>query len=401
MLLTSVDRTAGRDTPQRKTMHANRLLKTNLATMATMAALLGLAACSPPREAPPAAPPPSVTVLKLQAAPLVLSDALPGRVAAFRTADIRPQVGGIVLRRLFEQGADVKAGQKLFQLNAAPFQADADAAAAALQSAIATANRAGVQAERLKPLMEADAISRQAYDDAVAQREQAVANVAQARAALARRRLDLAFASIDAPIAGRIGSELVSEGALVGALDAAPMARIEQIDKVYVDVRQPAARLAALQAAGADGVDKLPVTILGADGKAYAQTGRIVFSGTSIDAGTGDATIRVLVNNPQRALLPGMFVRARIARARDAEGLLVPQQAVLRAGDGRAQAWVLDQANKASLRPLEVGDVIDHQYVVSRGLKAGETVVIEGQERLQPGSAATPQAWRRAPAAAH
>lgn len=376
-------------------MHPNRLLKTPLATMA---ALLGLAACSPPQPAPPAAPPPSVTVLKLQAAPLVLSDELPGRVAAFRTADIRPQVGGIVLRRLFEQGADVKAGQKLFQLNAAPFQAEADAAAAALQSAQATANRAGVQAERLKPLMEADAISRQAYDDAVAQREQAVASVAQARAALARRRLDLAFASIDAPIAGRIGSELVTEGALVGTTDTAAMARIEQIDKVYVDVHQPAARLAALQAAGAgaSGIDKLPVTILGADGKAYAQTGRIVYSGTSIDAGTGDAIIRVLVDNPQRALLPGMFVRARIARGQEARGLLVPQQAVLRAGDGQAQAWVLDQANKASLRPLEVGDVIDHQYVVSKGLKAGETVVVEGQERLQAGSAATPKTWRPA-----
>lgn len=377
-------------------MHPNRPLKSSLAIMAS---LLGLAACSQPSQSPPAAPPPSVTVFKLQAAPLVLSDELPGRVAAFRTADIRPQVGGIVLRRLFEQGMDVKAGQKLFQLNAAPFQAEADAAAAALQSALATANRAGVQAERLTPLMEADAISRQAYDDAVAQREQAVAGVAQARAALARRRLDLAFASIDAPIAGRIGSELVTEGALVGTADTAPMARIEQIDKVYVDVRQPAARLAALQAAdvgaGPGGIEKLPVTILGADGKAATQTGRIVYSGTSIDAGTGDATIRVLVDNPQRQLLPGMFVRARLARAQVPDGLLVPQQAVLRAGDGRAQAWVLDQANKASLRPVEVGEVIDHQYVVSKGLKAGDTLVVEGQERLQAGSIATPQAWQR------
>lgn len=372
-------------------MHANRPYTT---TLAIAAALLGLAACSKPQEAPPAAPPPSVTVLKLQAAPVVLSDELPGRVAAFRTADIRPQVGGIVLRRLFEQGADVKPGQKLFQLNAAPFQAEADAAAAALQSAVVTANRAGVQAERLKPLMEADAISRQAYDDAVAQREQAVASVAQARAALARRRLDLAFASIDAPIAGRIGSELVTEGALVGTADTAPMARIEQIDKVYVDVRQPAAALMAR----ADAAGKLPVTILGADGKPYAQTGRILYSGTSIDAGTGDATIRVLVDNPQRALLPGMFVRARIPRASVPDGLLVPQQAVLRAGDGQAQAWVLDRSNKASLRPVEVGDVIDHQYVVSSGLKAGDTLVVEGQERLQPGVAATPQAWQRAAA---
>ncbi|WP_215409103.1 efflux RND transporter periplasmic adaptor subunit [Janthinobacterium sp. JC611] len=378
--------------------------------MLIAAALLSLAACSKPAPQEGAAPPAAavaVTVLKLQAAPVVLSDELPGRVAAFRTADIRPQVGGIVLRRQFEQGADVKAGQKLFQLNPAPFQAEVDSAAAALQHAVATAKRAGSQAERLKPLVEADAISRQAYDDAVAQREQAVATVAQARASLARRRLDLAFASIEAPIAGRIGPELVTEGALVGMADATPMARIQQIDKVYVDVRQPAAALAALQAAGADGADgkgggadKLPVTILGADGRPHPVTGRILFSGISVDAGTGDAVIRVLVDNPQRQLLPGMFVRARIARAVRPDGVLLPQQAVLRASDGQAQAWVLDGQHKASLKPISVGDVVNHQYVVSGGLKAGDTVVIEGQERLQPGATAAPQPWKRAAAVA-
>lgn len=378
-------------------MHPSHLTKKN---MLIAAALLSLAACSKPAPEEGAAPPAAVTVLKLQAAPVVLSDELPGRVAAFRTADIRPQVGGIVLRRQFDQGAEVKAGQKLFQLNPAPFQADVDSAAAALQHAVATANRASSQADRLKPLVEADAISRQAYDDAVAQREQAVATVAQARAALARRRLDLAFASIEAPIAGRIGSELVTEGALVGLADATPMARIQQIDKVYVDVRQPAAALAALQASGTGGADKLPVTILGADGQPHPVTGRILFSGISVDAGTGDAVIRVLVDNPQRQLLPGMFVRARIARAVQANGVLLPQQAVLHSSGGQAQAWVLDGTNKASLKPISVGDVIDHQYVVNGGLKAGETVVIEGQERLQPGATAAPQQWKRAAAVA-
>ena len=381
-------------------MHPSHFTKKN---MLIAAALLSLAACSKPAPDEAAAPPAAVTVLKLQAAPVVLSDELPGRVAAFRTADIRPQVGGIVLRRQFEQGADVTAGQKLFQLNPAPFQADVDSAAAALQHAVATANRASSQADRLKPLVEADAISRQAYDDAVAQREQAVATVAQARATLARRRLDLAFASVEAPIAGRIGSELVTEGALVGLADATPMARIQQIDKVYVDVRQPAAALAALRAAGSDGnggADKLPVTILGADGRPHPVTGRILFSGISIDAGTGDATIRVLVDNPQRQLLPGMFVRARIARAVQENGVLLPQQAVLRGSDGQAQAWVLDGAHKASLKPIAVGDVVNHQYVVSGGLKAGDTVVIEGQERLQPGATAAPQPWKPAVVAA-
>lgn len=378
-------------------MHPSHFTKKN---MLIAAALLSLAACSKPAPEEAAAPPAAVTVLKLQAAPVVLSDELPGRVAAFRTADIRPQVGGIVLRRQFEQGADVTAGQKLFQLNPAPFQADVDSAAAALQHAVATANRASSQAERLKPLVEADAISRQAYDDAVAQREQAVATVAQARASLARRRLDLAFASIEAPIAGRIGSELVTEGALVGVADAAPMARIQQIDKVYVDVRQPAAALAALQASGTGGADKLPVTILGADGQPHPVTGRILFSGISVDAGTGDAVIRVLVDNPRRQLLPGMFVRARIARAVQANGVLLPQQAVLHSSGGQAQAWVLDGTNKASLKTIAVGDVVEHQYVVNGGLKAGDTVVIEGQERLQPGATAAPQPWKPAVVAA-
>ncbi|MCC7705495.1 efflux RND transporter periplasmic adaptor subunit [Janthinobacterium sp. GW460P] len=378
-------------------MHPSHFTKKN---MLIAAALLSLAACSKPAPEEAAAPPAAVTVLKLQAAPVVLSDELPGRVAAFRTADIRPQVGGIVLRRQFEQGADVTAGQKLFQLNPAPFQAEVDSAAAALQHAVATANRASSQAERLKPLVEADAISRQAYDDAVAQREQAVATVAQARASLARRRLDLAFASIEAPIAGRIGSELVTEGALVGVADAAPMARIQQIDKVYVDVRQPAAALAALQASGTGGADKLPVTILGADGQPHPVTGRILFSGISVDAGTGDAVIRVLVDNPRRQLLPGMFVRARIARAVQANGVLLPQQAVLHSSGGQAQAWVLDGTNKASLKTIAVGDVVEHQYVVNGGLKAGDTVVIEGQERLQPGATAAPQPWKPAVVAA-
>ncbi|KAB8044609.1 efflux RND transporter periplasmic adaptor subunit [Janthinobacterium aquaticum] len=369
----------------------------SLKTTVIVAALLSLAACgrsAPPAQAAPEAPPAAVTVIKVQSEPVLRSDELPGRVAALRTADIRPQVSGIVLRRLFEQGAEVKAGQKLFQLNAAPFQADADAADAALQQALATSRRAMQQAERLQPLMEADAVSRQAYDDAVAQRDQAVASVAQARAALARRRLDLAFASIEAPIAGRIGSELVTEGALVGQADTNPMARIEQIDKVYVDVRQRATSLAAGAATAQ------PVTIIGADGKPYPHSGKVLFAGTSVDAGTGDTIVRVLVDNPQRQLLPGMFVRARIARGAPADTVLVPQQAVQRSSDGQARVWVVDSARKASLRPVQVEEVIAQQYVVASGLKAGETLVIEGQERLQPGAVVTPQPWQHKAAAA-
>jgi multidrug efflux system membrane fusion protein len=360
-------------------------------------AALALAACSDKAAAPPeAAPPPSVTVVALAPSAVALDDDLPGRVAALRTADIRPQVGGIVLRRLFEQGAQVKAGQPLFQLNPAPLKAEFDSAAASLQHALATLARTTRQAERLQPLIDADAISRQTFDDAVSERDLAAANVAQARATLERRRLDLAFTTVQAPISGRIGQELVTEGALVGQLDANPMARIQQTDQVYVDVRQPAAMLASLHALSQRAASDTAVTILSADGKPYSAKARILFSDTNVDAGTGDATIRILVDNADRALLPGMFVRARIARNATSSELLAPQQAMQRGADGEALAWTLDKTGKASLRKIEVGPVIDHQYVIRAGLKSGDVLVVEGQERLQEGVQAAPHLWRPA-----
>jgi len=358
-----------------------------------------LAACSEQQQPAPETPPaPVVSVLALTPVPVTLHDELPGRVLALRTADIRPQVGGIVMRRLFQQGAEVKAGQALFQLNPASLKAEFDSAAASLQHAQATLSRAKRQAERLQPLIEADAISRQSYDDAVSERDLAAANVAQAHAALERKRLDLAFATVQAPISGRIGQELVTEGALVAQSDANPLARIQQIDKVYVDVRQPASMLASLHAmrdrtSGANAVE-----ILDANGKPYRASARILFSDINVDAGTGDATIRILVDNADRALLPGMFVRARIARSAESAQLLAPQQAVLHGAGGRAAVWALDAANRASLRRIEVGDVVDQHYLILSGLKTGDVLVIEGQERLQEGVLAVPQPWKGPPA---
>lgn len=364
----------------------------------------GLASCGQKPPATQATASAAVTVLKMQLVPIHLSDELPGRVAALRTADIRPQVGGIVLRRLFEQGADVKAGQILFQLNSAPFQADAASATASLQRAEAVLARARLQVDRIQPLVEADAVSRQSYDDAVSQRDQAVAEVAQARATLARRRLDLEFAAVKAPISGRIGQEMVTEGALVGQNDASPMARIQQISQVYVDVRQPASMLEALQELaltenGKAGIVS-PVAISATNGKPYSVTGRILFSGINVDPGTGDAVVRVLVDNPGGRLLPGMFVRAHLPRMAQ-NGLLIPQQAVLRSAAGQAQVWVLDAQNKASRKPVDVGEIVNHHYVVRSGLQAGDVIVIEGQERLQEGSKASPQPWKDATPAAH
>ncbi|TFL15322.1 efflux RND transporter periplasmic adaptor subunit [Pusillimonas caeni] len=359
---------------------------------------LALAGCdsAPPETVLPA---PQVSVKTLIAQDVTLHEDLPGRVAAVRTAEIRPQVGGIIQRRLFEQGAEIRAGQPLFQINPAPFKADADMAAAALQRAEAALARARVQATRLKPLVETDAVSRQTYDDAVSQRDQAAADVAQARATLARRQLDLKFATVDAPIGGRIDQALVTEGTLVGPNDSNPMARIQQIDQVYVDVRQPAAAMEALREALAPQASEgqfhnegLPVTILRSNGQPYPETGRILFSGINVDVGTGDVLLRILVDNPERRLLPGMFVQAKVPRGHYDNAILLSQQAVSHAG-GKAQVWVVDEQHHVHLTSVVLGELVNGAYRIRSGLSEGQRVVIAGGERLTDGVKVSAQPW--------
>ena len=358
-------------------------------------AVLGLAGCDAASEQAEAAAPLQVSVLTLQAHELAVSEDLPARVAAVRSAEIRAQISGIVQRRLFEQGAEIKAGAVLFQINPAPFKAEVDSAAAALKRADAVLARARVQVERLTPLVQAEAVSRQVYDDAVALREQAAADVAQAGATLARRKLDLQFASVEAPIAGRIDQALVSEGALVSPSDATPMARIQQIDQVYVDVRQSASILDTLRQQAGSTTPELSVDILGSDGKPLGMRGRILFSGIEVDAGTGDVLLRVLVDNPQRRLLPGLYVQARIPRAHYPAALSVPQQAVTRSA-GQASVWVVDALGKVRPVSIEVSEVIEGRYRVVSGLNAGQQVVIEGIERLSPDAQVATRPWQPA-----
>jgi len=332
-----------------------------------------------------------VRTLRVAPAPVAPTDELPGRVVAFRIAEIRPQVGGIVQRRWFEQGAAVRAGQLLFQINPAPFRADADTARATVEKAMAAYARARTQAERLKPLVDADAISRQSYDDAVAARDQAAAEMAEARATLRRRQVDLGFARITAPISGRIGAANVTEGALVTAADTAPLATVQQIDRVYVDVRQPAERYAALrEAGGAAG----QVEIVSASGAVHPVKGRILFSGITVDPGTGDALVRVEVANPGERLLPGMFVRARLPRPAMPSALTVPQQAVTRADDGAAQLAVVDSQDRVHVRRVQLGPIVAGRYVIVAGLRAGEVVIVEGQDRVQPNTPVQQRPWR-------
>lgn len=365
-----------------------RTFRTPVALVAAFA--LAMTACSRPEPTVEAVPRVSVVTVGPQV--VQRDDELPGRVAAVRTAQIRAQVGGIVQRRMFEQGAEVHAGEPLFQIDPAAFRADVDSALAALQRSEAALGRSRVQSQRLQALAAAQAVSQQHRDDANAEHEQARAAVNEARAILARRQLDLRYATVSAPIDGRIDQALVTEGALVGVADADPMAVVQQIDQVYVDVRQPASQLQSLQRSAVDG--ELPVTIIGAAGTPLPERGRLLFSGVNVDARTGDVILRILVDNPERQLLPGMYVRARVPRGAPASALLLPQQAVLRSAGGQAYAWVIAADGKAVIRTLEVDGSVNRQWLVRHGLKAGEKVVVEGQERLQEGVLVDPRDWQ-------
>ncbi len=335
------------------------------------------------QAASPAAP--VVTVATVTAAPLVVTDVFPGRVTPVRVAEIRPQVTGIVTRRLFEQGADVRAGQALFTLQSAPFKAEAAMAAATLQRAEVALRHAQGQVARLQPLAEARAVSQQAFDEVRLQRDQAAAEVAQAKATLERRELDVAFATVQAPISGRVDQALQTEGALVSATDATPLARIVQIDQVYVDVRQPAG---ALEQVRGQVAAERTVTLLRSDGSPMDARGRVLFSGISVDASTGDVLVRVLVDNPRHELLPGMFVRARMPSASYAQALMVRQEAVVRSGDA-ARVWRLDAQGVVHAVPVQLAELVEGQWRIASGLKAGDRYVLSGLDKLSEGLTVT------------
>lgn len=351
-----------------------------------------------------------VSVLQLQPTKLLHSQDLPGRVVAVRSAEIRAQVSGIVQQQVFEQGSELAAGTVLYQINAAPFQAEVESAAAALHKAEAIAARTELESTRLAALSQRGVISRQVYDDALSLRDQAKAEVALATASLKRRQLDLQFARVTAPIAGRIDQSLVSEGALVSPTDATPMARIQQIDQVYVDVRLPATLLAAMQQPGKTQPDsqhptktttsQLPVEILSSEGAPLQMQGRILFSGSAVDSGTGDVLLRLLVDNPAHLLLPGLYVQARVPVAAYPAALLLPQQALSRL-NGESMVWLLDEQYQVQPVAVTVGELIDGHYRILSGLSAGQQVVVAGMERLTPALKVTPRPWPGVLAAQH
>ncbi|MEG1696183.1 MAG: efflux RND transporter periplasmic adaptor subunit [Acinetobacter sp.] len=331
--------------------------------------------------------PAKVSIYSVQQQDINLIENLPARVQAYRISEIRPQVGGIIEKVLFTQGSEVKAGQPLFKINSEIFQADVNSSRALLAKAEAEVTRLKTQLERYRQLLPSNAISKQEFNNTEAAYKQALAEVSQTQAALARQNLNLQYATVRAPISGQIGKLLVTEGALVSASDTNPMAVVHQLDKVYVDVKQSVSEYEQLQDSLNDGSllkrGGSDVSILNSQGKLYPVTGKILFSDTSVDPNTGDVTIRVEVNNPQRKLLPGMYVRVGLNRASQPNALLVPEQAVQRDISGQAQLMIVKQNQTAETRPVSLGQLYNGFYVITSGIKAGEKVIVEGHDRIQ------------------
>lgn len=341
-----------------------------------------------------------VTVISIQPQSINFSENLPARVHAFRTAEIRPQVGGIIEKVLFAQGSEVKAGQPLYKINSETFEADVNSNRAGLNKAEAEVNRLKIQLERYQQLLPSNAISKQEVSNIEAQYRQAIADVAQMKALLARQNLNLQYATVRAPISGRIGKSFVTEGALVSQADSNTMATIQQIDRVYVDVKQSIGEYERLQAALQSGElsanNQKAVQILNSLGQPYNVAAKMLFEDINVDPETGDVTIRIEVTNPERKLLPGMYVRVNIERASVPQALLVPEQAIQRNMNGEPQVYVVNAKGGADVRSVELGQQYEQFYLINKGLKAGDKVVVEGIERIQPNQKLAISAWKAA-----
>ncbi|MGN6105279.1 MAG: efflux RND transporter periplasmic adaptor subunit, partial [Kofleriaceae bacterium] len=357
-------------------------------SLVVLSLALPLAACKSDKATPtaaaagPAGPPPQVGVITVQPQPVTLTKELPGRTSAFRVAEVRARVNGIVQKRLFTEGADVKEGATLFRIDPAPYQATLESAQAQLARAEATVDVAKSLTERYAKLIESNAISRQEFDDANARLKTAQADVAAARAAVKAARINVDFTVVKAPLSGRIGRAEVTEGAYVQAQTATLLATVQQLDKMYVDVTWSSADALRMRRAiesgaltTADGEAK--VTIVLEDGREYGTPGTLQFADVSVDQTTGSISLRAIVPNPKGELLPGMFVRARIDEGTNPQAILVPQRAVTRDQSGRPMALVIDKAGKVERRQLTTDRAVGDSWLVTDGLRGGEQVIVD------------------------
>lgn len=381
-------------------MHEIRLA---FRTSLLVAAVAALGACGP--AAPPQGqrPPPEVGVIEIQPQPFELSTELPGRTAAYRVAEVRPQVSGIVQKRLFEEGSTVRAGQALYQIDPALYQAAAQRAAAELKRAQAAAEVARLKAERFAPLARTGAVPRQDNDDVQATYQQALANVEAARAARETARINVDYTRVQSPIAGVISESYITEGALVTAGQPQRLAQVTQLDPIYVDIQRPTSDLLQLRRefeAGRlerAGPDAARIELIQEDGGVYPLPGQLQFSGVTVDAGTGSVNLRAVYPNPDHHLLPGMYVRGHLREGIEPAALLVPQRAVTRDAEGHASVLVVGADNTLQVRVIETRRAAGDAWLVGKGLAIGDRVVVRGPLRLSPGMPVTPVPANAAP----
>ena len=358
-------------------------------------------------KGPPGAGMPLAEVGVITVAPrsVGLTTELPGRLEASRVAQVRARAAGIVQKRHFREGSDVRAGQPLYEIDSAPYQAALASAAASVARAQANLTQAAAQAERYQPLLEANAISKQDYVNAVASKAQAEADVAAGRAAVQTAQINLGYTSVVSPISGRIGRALVTEGALVGQGEATPLAIVQQINPIYVNFTQSTTEVMRLRRAvesgqlKRSGANAALVRIELEDGSEYPQPARLLFADLSVDPTSGQITLRAEAPNPTGILLPGMYVRVRLEQAEATAGILLPQQAVTRGSTGDT-VMVVASDGKVMPRPVKIGSAQGGQWVILEGLAAGEQVMVDGFQKLRPNTPVKPVPWKPAATAA-
>lgn len=363
-----------------------------------------LAGCNDQGEQQAHASEPHVTVHVVNTAPLAVTTELPGRTTAFRIAEVRPQVSGIVLKRNFTEGSDVEAGQSLYQIDPATYQADYDSAKGELAKSEAAAAIAHLTVKRYVPLVGTKYISQQEYDQAIADARQADAAVTAAKAAVESARINLAYTKVTSPISGRIGKSSVTEGALVTNGQATELATVQQLDPIYVDVTQSSNDFMRLKESLEQGSlhkdnASSSVELVMENGQAYPLKGALQFSDVTVDESTGSITLRAVFPNPQHTLLPGMFVRARIDEGVQPNAILVPQQGVTRTPRGDATVLVVNNESKVESRPVIASQAIGDKWLISEGLQPGDRVIVSGLQKARPGTKVKATPDTEAPAA--
>lgn len=353
---------------------------------------LALAACGEKEQ--PAPPPPTVGVVAMKVESASLLNELPGRITAVETSEVRPQISGVIRRRLFTEGSMVRAGQVLYEIEDAPYRAALAQAQGSLANAQATINATALQAQRYKELVGINAVSKQEADNANASAMQARGNVAAQRAAVQAAQVNQGFTRIRAPISGRIGRSLYTPGALVQAGQADALSTIQRTDQVFVDLTQSAAQLLdlkeAMRSGGVTEAEGARIKLLLPNGKPYPIEGRLQFSEVSVDPTSGAVTLRAIFPNPDGLLLPGMYARAQLVEGQRSQAILAPQQGIARDARGRATAMVVGAQNKVEARTVEIDRAIGGKWIVTSGLKAGDQLIVEGLLNLRPGTVVKP-----------